>query len=228
MSMPHALMSSGGKDSTLALDRARRQGMDVRFFANLYDHETRRVRFHGVRHDLIAEQARALELELVSAPTKPEQFEQSFLGILQELKNRGAHGVVFGNIHLADVRAWYEDRVIAAGLEHVEPIWGEDPAALARETVERGYKSIVVSVDLAQGASVALGRAFDTALVHELSRLRGVDACGEKGEFHSFVYDGPEFTEPVQFERGETVEMEGHKLLDLIPVTTAPSQRRSA
>src|SRR3954468_17446829 len=112
--MPYALMSSGGKDSTLALDRAQRQGLEVSFLANIYEGSTGRVRFHGVRHELIQRQADALGLELGTAHTSPQNFEPVFLEVLEPLRGRGCGGIVFGNIHLADVRAWYEERVRGA------------------------------------------------------------------------------------------------------------------
>src|SRR6185503_10648749 len=166
--MAYALMSSGGKDGTLALDRALRQGLDVRMLANIYEGSTGRVRFHGVRSELIAHQAAALGLELVSAHTSPQDFEPVFLKVLDQLRGRGCTGIVFGNIHLADVRAWYEDRVRNAGLDHVEPLWGDPPIELVHEVVERGYRALMVSVDLKQRAAGLLGRELDADLLTEI------------------------------------------------------------
>ncbi|KPJ86765.1 MAG: hypothetical protein AMS18_15225, partial [Gemmatimonas sp. SG8_17] len=123
--MIYALMSSGGKDSTLALDRARRQELDVRYFVNIYDGATQRVRFHGVHRELIARQAQALGLEPLITEAAPDGFEAAFLKLLGELQQRDVTGVIFGNVHLAEIRWWYEERVLEAGLRHVEPIWGE-------------------------------------------------------------------------------------------------------
>ncbi|GBD31170.1 MAG: ATPase [Gemmatimonadales bacterium] len=215
--MIYALMSSGGKDSTLALDRARREGLDVRYLANIYEGSTGRVRFHGVRAELIARQAEALGLECVQLHTHPRPFEPVFLDLLQQLKARGCSGIVFGNIHLSDVRAWYEERVTAAGLRHVEPLWGEPAMELAYEVVERGYRAIVVSVDLKQPAAGFLGRELDADLLTEIAITDGLDPCGERGEYHTFVYDGPQFSQPVVVEPGATVEFEGHRFLDLVP-----------
>lgn len=213
--MPYALMSSGGKDSTLALDRARRNGLDVRFFANIYEGSTGRVRFHGVRAELVAAQARALGLDCVQVHTHPEPFEPVFQDLLARLKARGCTGIVFGNIHLADVRAWYEARVTAAGLQHVEPLWGDPAIELLHEVVERGYHALVVSVDLTQNAAGFLGRELDADLVIEIGITDDLDACGERGEYHTFVYDGPTFATPVPIHRGRTVEIDGHRFLDL-------------
>jgi uncharacterized protein (TIGR00290 family) len=215
--MPYALMSSAGKDCTLALDRARRRGLDVRYFANIYEGNTGRVRFHGVRRELVEAQARALSLEPVLYATHPAPFEPVFQRLLQELKRRGCTGVVFGNISLADVRQWYETRVTAAGLEHVELLWGEPSIELIYEVVERGYHGLVVSVNLKERATRFLGRDLDADLITDIGITDELDPCGERGEFHTFVFDGPEFASPVRFRVGERMELEGHRFLDLMP-----------
>jgi uncharacterized protein (TIGR00290 family) len=215
--MTYALMSSGGKDGTLALDRVKRDGLDVRYLCNIYEGSTGRVRFHGVRHELITAQANALGLEPLLAHTHPDAFEPVFLKMLKDLKGRGVRGVVFGNIHLGDVRQWYEDRVRAAGLEHVEPLWGEVPLELVHEVVERGFRALVVSVDLKQKAARWVGRELDADLLTDLGITEGLDPAGERGEFHTFVFDGPLFQLPVAFTQGETQDIEGHRFVDLIP-----------
>lgn len=218
--MTYALMSSGGKDSTLALDRARRAELDVRYFVNIYDGATQRVRFHGVRKELIELQAQALGLTPLITAAKADGFETAFLELLHQLQRRDVTGVIFGNVQLADVRWWYEERVLDAGLRHVEPIWGETPIELAWEVVERGYQALVVSVDLSRGAAGFLGREFDADLVTELGCTEDLDPCGENGEYHSFVYDGPTFGETVGFSIGPTSESEGHRFIDLVPRST--------
>lgn len=215
--MPYALMSSGGKDCTLALDRARREGLEVTALAGVYEGSTGRVRFHGTRHELIRAQAAALDLDPILRHTHPADFETVFLGLLEQLVDRGFDGVVFGNIHLADVRQWYEERVVDAGLAHVEPLWGEPSIEVLHEVVERGYHAVVVSVDLHQGAAALLGREVDADFITEVGITDGLDACGERGEYHTFAYDGPAFGTPVAFSRGETREIEGHRFLDLVP-----------
>jgi uncharacterized protein (TIGR00290 family) len=214
--MVYALSTGAGKDATLALHRARAGGLDVRYAFNLYDGETERVAFHGTRRALVEAHARALDLEPMLEPVGSEGFEPAFLHVLDELVRLGVGGVVMGNIHLADVRAWYEDRTSGAGLKHVEPIWGEPPGELAREVVALGYRATVVSVDLAQGDADWVGRELDLGLVDAVER-HGADACGERGEYHTFVSDGPAFRAPVPFRAGELVTMKGHRFVDLVP-----------
>lgn len=167
---------------------------------------------------MIAHQAGSLGLELVSAHTTPEPFEPVFLRTLHALKEKGCDGVVFGNIHLADVRAWYEELVLAAGLDHVEPLWGDPPIELVHEVVERGYRALLVSVDLKQRAAGLLGRELDADLLTEIGITEDLDPCGERGEYHTYGFDGPTFKTPIPFTKGPTVEIDGHRFVDLILV----------
>lgn len=212
--MVHALATGAGKDATLAFHRARAGGLDVSWAFNVYEGTTGRVRFHGTPKELVAAHTSALELELVSDHTHPREFEEVFLDVLERLKERGVGGVVFGNVHLDGVRAWYEERTRAAGLEHVEPLWGEEPSELVRELIALGYRATVVSVDLERGDPAWLGRELTLSLVDEIEAT-GVDPCGEHGEYHTFVWDGPDFHRPLPIRTGEVVEMEGHRLVDL-------------
>lgn len=226
--MVHALAWSGGKDSTLALDRAVGAGLEVRFLLNIIHGDSGRVRFHGVRAAMIAQQAAALGCELVQPVTTPAGFEEAFLRGLDELRGRGVEGIVFGNIHLADVRAWYEERTTARGLKHVEPLWGGKPAELVIELLDRGYRTRIVSVDLARGRRQWLGRVLDRQLAAEIAALPGVDAAGERGEYHSFAFGGPLFRHPVGHRMGAVHEQEGHVQVDLLPAPDLPSEPGAA
>lgn len=215
---PYALAWSGGKDSTLAYHRTRRRGYRVPALLTVYDAETGRTGFHGVRKELIAAQAEALGLEAMLEPIgEGDEFEQAFGRGLDRLVEGGFEGIVFGNIHLEDVRAWYEERTTRRGLRHVEPLWGEPPGQLVREFLRLGYRTIVVSVNLESGKASWLGRELDGEMLAELEADPEVDPCGEKGEYHTFAWAGPEYRRPVAFRTGQEVEMRGHRLLDLLP-----------
>lgn len=215
--MTYALMTSGGKDSTLALDRALQRELPVTQLVNIFHRPSGRVRFHGVRRELIGAQARAIGLPLLAVETGDGDFESVFEQTLETLHTHGCRGVVFGNIHLADVREWYEVRVRAAGLEHVEPLWHEPPAELIAEFLARGYRAVITSIDLSRGCADLVGREFDDDLIQRLTTDPGIDPCGEQGEYHSFVYDGPLFGAPVTFVQGASIEIEGHAFVDLVP-----------
>ncbi len=213
--MDYALFWSGGKDSLLALDRARAASLNVCRLVNIYEGSSGRVRFHGVRKELLAAQAKALGLGLLQYKTGPETFEQAFLHALEELKQLGTGGIVFGNIHLADIRAWYEERTTSRSFQHVEPLWGCTPSSLIREFVGRGHQALVVSVYLTCGRREWLGRDFSEDFILELENCENVDVCGERGEYHSFAFGGPLFRSPLELRAASRFEMENHLILDV-------------
>lgn len=195
-------MWSGGKDSALALLRARRRGLDVTQLLTFFDPESKRIRFHATRSAVIQRQADAIGIPLSLYGVPWEQYETAFRDMLRALKHRGFAGVVFGDIHLADVRAWYEERVRAAGLEHVEPIWGEPPATLLEEFVASGSRAVLTCVESPKLDDSWLGRVIDETFVRDIARMP-VDPAGENGEYHSFTFAGPLFREPLRYRAGE-------------------------
>jgi uncharacterized protein (TIGR00290 family) len=216
-------MWSGGKDSALALRRALARGLEVDALVNLIDGPSGRVRFHATRAELIAAQAAALSRPLRQIATTPHDFEARFRAALASLAADGFGGVVFGDIHLAEVRAWYEQRVREAGLEHVEPLWGEPPDALLREFVAGGGRAVITCVEVARLGSAWLGRVIDDAFPGEIAAA-GIDPCGENGEYHSFAFAGPPFRSAVAWAPSEIREESGFAQLDLVdPVEAAAS-----
>ena len=220
--MKHALFWSGGKDSLLALDRAGRRGLEVSHLVNISEGNTGRVRFHGVRKELIQAQAEALGKTLLQFETHPENFEQAFQRALARARELGIGAIAFGNIHLADVRAWYEERSTDAGFRHVEPLWGEAPGKLVREFVARGHRSKIVSVYLdAGGKAEWLGREITTDFI-EAVESAGADPAGECGEYHSFAYGGPLFRDVLRIRDVGQFEREQHLILDLAITSEIP------
>ncbi len=195
-------MWSGGKDSASALWRARQRGLQVDWLVNVYDRATGRVRFHATPVNAIDLQAKAAGLPLISVPTDWETFDVSLRDTYAALAAQGCSGIVFGDIHLADVRGWYEERTRAAGFEHVEPLWGEPPAALLEEFVAIGGRAVLTGVETAKLDVSWLGRVIDEQFIRDISAM-GVDLCGENGEYHSYVYCGPFFALPVPWRAGE-------------------------
>lgn len=199
----------------LALDRAVRDGLDVVRLFTIYEGSSDRVRFHGVAPSLVQAQASALNIPLLLDHTHPDSYETALTRILDRLRAEGIGGIIFGNIHLADIRAWYEEHVQAAGFEHVEPLWHVPGAAILQEVIDRGWQARIVSIDPKSTPRAWLGRVIDGRLAGELLAQPGLDPCGERGEFQSFVEDGPLFRRPVRPQVAGELEMEGHLLLDL-------------
>ena len=222
----YALMWSGGKDSALALWRARQRGLQVDWLVNVHDRATGRVRFHATPVAAIAAQAEAAGIRLVSVPTDWETFDASLGKTFENLVAQGCRGVIFGDIHLADVRGWYEERTRAAGLEHIEPLWGDAPAALLAEFVAIGGRAVLTCVETEKLDASWLGRVIDERFVSEIAAT-GIDPCGENGEYHSFAYRGPFFTSAVPWRAGERrddgrfaqldVVSEGHRAMAPTP-----------
>jgi diphthine-ammonia ligase len=206
----YAVAWSGGKDCMLALLRARDAGLDVRTLFCIYDEATERVRFHGVPSALLAAQAERLGLRILLLPTTPDGYEPVFLDGLRRLSEQGITGVIFGNVHLSDVRAWYEERVRAHGLEHVEPVWGEAPKTILGELLDRGVRARIVAADALRAGEPWLGREITRDIADTLLATPGMDPLGEYGEYHSFVLDGPGFSAPVACRAGARVTMDAY------------------
>jgi uncharacterized protein (TIGR00290 family) len=214
-----ALSWSGGKDSALALHALRTgAGPAPSALITTVTAGFERVSMHGVRRELLARQAQAVGLPLIEveipAGCSNEVYEQRMGQALAESPLREAQTVAFGDLFLADIRAYREERLAAAGKHAVFPLWGRDTWTLAEEFIAAGFEAILVCVDPGKLDPSFAGRRFDRRLLGELPP--GVDPCGENGEFHTFVHRGPVFSSPVACRPGETVVREGFVFCDLL------------
>lgn len=189
--------SSGGKDSMLALWYARQAGVQLRTLLTMFDETGLRSRSHGVPRAIVERQAQALGLELLAPSAGWTDYEKVFVDALSTLRASGHEIAVFGDIDLAAHREWEERVCGLAGMSACLPLWQKDRLQLARESIALGFKAIVVCVDSRHLGDEFCGRQFDESFIADLPA--GVDACGENGEFHTFVYDGPLFAHPVEF-----------------------------
>lgn len=206
---PVLLAWSGGKDSTLALERLLgdprvRVAALVTTVTTGYD----RIAIHGVRRSILQRQVERLGIPLIEAEIPPQADNATYEAAFADARARAASGdfvdtIAFGDLFLADVRAYREAMLARLGWRGLFPLWGEDTARLARYFVERGYRAILSCVDTAQLDGAFCGRDFDVALLADLPD--GVDPCGENGEFHTCVYAGPIFDGVIALERGERV-----------------------
>lgn len=188
---------SGGKDSCLALWRAQQQGLDVRALLVMFDETGERSRSHAIPPAIVARQAESLGLELVIRRASWRDYEPVFTDALKTMRASGYEVAVFGDIDLDAHRAWEEKVCAAAGLRACLPLWHADRRTLARTVIEAGFRARVVCVDGRYLSDDFCGREYDASFLRELPP--GVDACGENGEFHTLVYDGPNFSAPVRF-----------------------------
>lgn len=204
---------SGGKDSSLTLETLRR---DARFtpvgLLTTVTREYDRISMHGVRRSLLHAQAAALGLPLVEAliPSRStnESYEAAMLLALDDIRSRfpAVAQIAFGDLYLTDVRAYRERQLAGTGFAPLFPVWGQDTRALADRFIADGYEAIAVCVDCDQISATFAGRRFDRDFVRDLPVT--ADPCGENGEFHTFVADGPIFARRVNCEPGSIVMRE--------------------
>jgi uncharacterized protein (TIGR00290 family) len=176
-----------------------------------------RVTMHAVREDLLRAQAAALELPLhivrIPTPCSDQEYGSLMAAAMEKAASEGVTQVIFGDLYLEDVRAYRESQLARANMGAVFPLWGRDTAALADEMIDGGLRAIVTCVDPRVAPRELAGRQFDRDLLAQLPD--GVDPCGEDGEFHTFVWDGPGFKEPLHISVGDTVEREGFLFTDV-------------
>jgi uncharacterized protein (TIGR00290 family) len=187
--------SSGGKDSLLALWHAIRQGIQPATILTMFDETGERSRSHGVSRELMQRQAEALGLELVAPSASWADYERVFVATLRDLHASGHREAIFGDIDLQPHRDWEEQVCAQAGLTPILPLWHRNRRELAEESLALGFRSIVVCTDSRYLGDEFCGRPFDARFLADLPA--NVDACGENGEFHTFVCDGPLFAHPV-------------------------------
>jgi diphthine-ammonia ligase len=215
MSGDFAMMWSGGKDSCLALARAMEAGLRVNRLINFYDIASERIRFHAFRKEIVVAHAASLGLHLTQVGTDNGGYGQAFQASLNELKDAGYKGVVFGNIHLRAVRDFCEAATSTANLKHIEPLWDSRPIDLVTDFVSRGFSAVITCCELNKLGIDWLGREVNPQFIRDILSLN-VDACGENGEYHSCVTGGPLFRSPLCFRRGRTQLSPGFAQLDVV------------
>lgn len=211
---------SSGKDSAWALRALQSDpSVEVAGLLTTVNRRSNRVAMHAVRETLLEMQARALRLPLTKVhipdPCTNAEYERAMAGAMENARSDGIEAIAFGDLFLEDVRRYREEKLAATGIEPIFPLWGADTRQLAREMVEEGLRAIVTCVDPKQLDRAFLGRVFDAAFLDALPE--GVDPCGEKGEFHSFVYAGPMFAQALPVARGKTMERDHVVFIDVVP-----------
>ena len=223
-----AMCFSGGKDSSLALWEIRRaQRYVVETLLTTVNAEYDRVSMHGVRRELLREQADTIGIPMTEVPVPRvctnAVYEREMGAAFARLQAAGIRRVAFGDIFLEDLRTYREEQLAASKLEGFFPLWKQDTWKLARRFIQGGFKAVLVCVNLKVLDSTFAGRRFDEALLSDLPP--GVDPCGENGEFHTFVYDGPIFGRSVPVSTGEVVQRDSFAFCDLL--SASPPPRRS-
>jgi len=224
--LPRAWVSwSSGKDSLMALGEARRTGtVQVTGLLTTVNATANRVAMHGVRRELLEAQADALGLPLhvveLPWPCPNSVYEQRMGDALVEAVECGVEQMVFGDLFLADVRAYREDKLAGTGITPIFPLWDRPTDRLATEVIDAGVRAVLTCVDPTSAPAELAGRWYDQRLLADLPPQ--VDPCGENGEFHTLVVDGPGFAHPLDVRVGDVVEQGGFVYADVVPTGTPP------
>lgn len=212
---------SSGKDSALALCAIkRRRDHEIRALLTTLVEEGGRIGAHSLRRVLLERQAASCgyPLEMVFLPNAAanDQYEAAIEKVLERRREEGVSAVVYGDIFLEDVRKYREKHLEKAGMRGLFPLWNRDTFELATEFIDLGFRAVIISVDARILDKGVLGRRFDRAFLSALPP--GADPCGENGEFHTFVFDGPIFRESIRYTVGEVFPERDHFwFCDLVP-----------
>jgi diphthine-ammonia ligase len=203
---------SGGKESALATYKAILKGHKVLYLVNFVSEDGERSRSHGISARTLELQANAIGIPIIQVRTSWEDYEANFKKVVMELKEKGISGGVFGDIDLEEHREWVERVCGELRIEPILPLWGLEPEKLLREFLALGFKAKIVATRLDESL---LGRDMDETLIAEIQRFN-CHPCGESGEYHTFVRDGPIFERPVRVTAGRKEKRDGVWFLEML------------
>jgi len=210
---------SGGKDSCLACYKAIESGYQVRYLLNFISKEYKRCCFHGIEASLLNLQAELIGILLIQREVSAdmEKYETEFKAAVSEIKTKEIQGMVFGDVYLEEHRNWVERVCKDLEILPIQPLWNHTPFRVLEEFIDLGFKAIVVSCKADMFSKDFIGRVIDKDLIREL-QMRNICPCGENGEFHTFVIDGPMFKRKIEILESEPILKEGfwrHWFLDI-------------
>jgi diphthine-ammonia ligase len=217
---------SGGKDSCFALHKAIQQGHTIQNLLIMMQ-DKGKSNFHMISTELLDAQSEALGIPITKQPTTPETYEQQFTKALQQVKAKGAQGIVTGDIFdVAQHETGWLERICAnVGLTPVKPLWHRDTTEVLDEFINEGFKATVVRVKTALLSNEWLGRQLDKTFFNDLKKLGTVDLCGEYGEFHTFVTDGPIFKKKIEIQETKTSNINSWGRLEITKFTLKPKPK---
>jgi len=216
--LPKVFMSwSGGKDCCLALYRAIKSGMDVRYLANTVRENGSRSCSHGISSAVIRTQAEALGIPIVQQPTLNDNYEEQFVKMIRKFREEGIEGGVFGDIDFNAHREWIENACSQADITPHLPLWLEDQTKLMEEFIDAGFESVVVAAKADLLGMDVLGRKIDRDFLTYLKQCtkEEITPCGEAGEYHTLVIDGPIFEKRLEITSSEKVQRDGYIYLEI-------------
>ena len=210
---------SGGKDCCLACHRAVASGLKVRYLANMITEDGQRSRTHGLSSAVLQVQSQAIGIPLVQRRTSWDNYEAEFKNMLFTFKQEGITGGVFGDIDLDEHREWIERVCQEVAITPYSPLWGESQEAILSDFINCGFEAIVVATRADMLGEEWLGRKIDRDFIRhldELMKTRGITLCGESGEYHTLVIDGPLFKKRMELMATKTIFRDEHWFLEIL------------
>ena len=206
---------SGGKDSSLACYKTLLKGHKVGYLVNTISKEHRRVRFHGTEDGLIQAQAGAIGIPLCQIETRGNSYERDFKeGLKSLISSTNVDGIVFGDIHLEHCREWAERVCGELGTSAIEPLWNRRPEEIILDFIDSGFEAWVISCQADLLDETFVGRRIDKRYLEDVTH-KGIDVCGEHGEYHTLVTDGPIFKRRMVLQESQRVLRDGYWFLDI-------------
>ena len=207
---------SGGKDSCFANYKAIQRGYNIISLFNFIDSNGEKSLSHGLQASVIQEQVSSTEIPFFQKAMSQRTYREEFIKLINEWKiKRNVEGIVFGDIYLQEHKDWVDRVCEELEVEEIMPLWGADTRVLIEEFIRAGFRAIVVAANAQFLGKEWLGRQIDREFIKDIEALGGIDLCGEKGEFHTFVYNGPIFTKPVEFTIGKKTLKDKNWFLEL-------------
>ena len=216
---------SGGKETSLSCYKVmQNQDVKVAYLLNMISEDGKYSRSHGIGSDLLRAQSEAIEIPIVQRKTSWKTYEEEFKRAVSDLEKDGIEAGVFGDIDLQEHRDWVERVCREIGIKPILPLWtppthhpNKKREELLKEFIQVGFKAIVIATNADFLGKEWLGREINGEFIKDLKVLENIDLCGEKGEYHTFVFDGPIFKKSVEFIIGKKVLKDKHWFLELLP-----------
>jgi diphthine-ammonia ligase len=207
---------SGGKDSCFACFKAIQEGFKVTSLLTMMSDE-KESNFHRIRADMLDAQADVMGIPLTKRKTTPETYEQDFKNALRQLKAADVQGLITGDIYEVAMHeeGWLNRVCREVGLKPIKPLWMRDTKEIFREFIAAGFEAVVVRVNTKVLGEEWLGRRLDEAFFADITKLSGVDPCGEGGEYHTFVTDGPLFSRRIEVLESQKATLDGFGHLEI-------------
>ena len=212
--MKFVMSYSCGKDSTLALHKLIEEGHEPVGLLIMVNKELDRSWFHGADYKLLNKFSESLQIPLILCPSVGEEYHIAFEDGLRKAKECGAEGVGFGDIDIENNRKWCTDRCEAVGIGAEFPLWQRGREAIVQEIISKGYRCIIKSINNELLPKQLLGRTLDMEVAHIMAS-RGLDVCGENGEYHTIAVDGPIFKNRLEIQIGEVLDFGNRSVIDI-------------